>query len=51
VVLRDRLCRQVNAGIINVRNATEQFEAERERVIQERREYNRKQKARGVGLG
>jgi hypothetical protein len=49
--LRVRLCRQVDAGTISVREATDQFEAERERVIQERREYNRKQKAGGVGLG
>jgi hypothetical protein len=51
VALRDRLCRQVAAGLISVRNATEQFEAERERVIQERQEHNRQQEARGVGLG
>ncbi len=49
--LRVKLCRQVDAGTISVREATDQFEAEREGVIQERREYNRKQKARGVGLG
>ena len=35
----------------SVREATDQFEAERERVIQERREYNHKQRAGGVGLG
>jgi hypothetical protein len=45
-----KLCRQVDAGTISVREATDQFEAEREQVIQERREYNRKQKARDVGL-
>jgi hypothetical protein len=49
--LRVQLCRQVDAGKISVREATEQFEAERERVIRERREYNRKQEAGGVGLG
>ena len=49
--LRVRLCRQVDAGTISVREATDQFEAERERVIQERREYNHKQRAGGVGLG
>jgi hypothetical protein len=31
--------------------ATELFEAERERVIKERQEYNRRWKARGVSLG
>jgi hypothetical protein len=49
--LRVRLCRQVDAGTISVREATDQFEAERERVIRERQEYNRGQEARGVGLG
>jgi hypothetical protein len=44
--LRVRLCRQVDAGTISVREATDQFEAERER-----QEYNRQQEARGVGLG
>ena len=34
--LRVKLCRQVDAGTISVREATEQFEAERERVIRER---------------
>jgi hypothetical protein len=34
-----------------VRKATEQFEAERERVIKERREYNRRQEVGGLGLG
>jgi hypothetical protein len=42
---------QVDAGKISVREATVRFEAERERVIQERREYNRKQEAGGVDLG
>jgi hypothetical protein len=49
--LRRRLCREVDAGTMTVREATKQFEAERERVIQERQEHNRRQKARGVGLG
>jgi hypothetical protein len=31
-----------------VRKATEQFEAERERVIRERREYNRGQEAGSI---
>jgi hypothetical protein len=44
------LYRQVDAGIISVRKATEQFEAEREQVIRERREYNRRQEVRGVGI-
>lgn len=48
VALRDKLCRQVDAGIISVRKATDQFEAERERVIRERQEYNRGQEARGM---
>jgi hypothetical protein len=47
---RVKLCRQVDAGTISVREATDQFEAERERVIQERQEYNRRQEARGLGL-
>ncbi len=51
VALRDRLCRQIDAGIIGVRKATNQFETERERVIKKRQEYNRRQEARGVGLG
>ena len=34
-----------------VRKATELFEAERERVIKERQEYNRRQEVGGVGLG
>jgi hypothetical protein len=34
-----------------VQEATERFELERERVIKKRREYNRRQEARGVGLG
>jgi predicted kinase len=49
--LRERLCRQVDAGKISVREATELFEAERERVIRERREYNRRQEIGGVGMG
>jgi hypothetical protein len=49
--LRVRLCRQVDAGTISVREATDQFEAERERVIRERREYNRRQEGGGVDLG
>jgi hypothetical protein len=49
--LRAQLCWQIDAGILNVQEATERFETERERVIQERREYNRKQEAGGVGLG
>jgi hypothetical protein len=49
--LRVRLCRQVDTGIISVRKATEQFEAERERVIRERREYNRRQEAGSVETG
>jgi hypothetical protein len=34
-----------------VRKATELFEAQRERVIKERQEYNRRQEVGGVGLG
>jgi hypothetical protein len=49
--LRVRLCCQVDAGIISAIKATEQFEAERERVIQERREYNRHQKSGSVQTG
>jgi hypothetical protein len=49
--LRVKLCRQVDAGTISVREATDQFEVERERVIQERQEHNRRQEARSVGLG
>jgi hypothetical protein len=44
--LRERLCREVDAGTTSVREATEQFEAERER-----QEYNRGQEAGSVGLG
>jgi hypothetical protein len=36
---------------MTVQEATKQFEAERERVIQERQKHNRRQEARGVGLG
>lgn len=36
---------------MTVREATELFEAERERVIRERREYNRRQEIGGVGMG
>ncbi len=49
--LRVQLCRQIDAGILNVQEATERFEVERERVIKKRREYNRRQEARGVWLG
>jgi hypothetical protein len=49
--LRVKLCRQVDAGTISVREATDQFEAERERVIRERREYNRRQEAGSVETG
>ena len=45
------LCRQVDAGIISVRKATELFETERKRFIKERQEHNRRQEARDVGLG
>lgn len=34
-----------DAGTISVREATDQFEVERERVIQERQEHNRRQEA------
>jgi hypothetical protein len=47
---RVKLCRQVDAGTISVREASDQFETERERVIKKRQEYNRRQEARGVGL-
>jgi hypothetical protein len=40
-----------DAGTISVREATDQFEAERQRVIRERQEYNRRQEAGGGGLG
>jgi hypothetical protein len=46
--LRVELCQKVDAGTLSVRKATEQFEAERERVIRERREYNRRQEAGSV---
>jgi hypothetical protein len=46
VAFRDRLCRQVDAGTISVREATGQLEAERER-----QEHNRRQEARDIGLG
>jgi hypothetical protein len=49
--LRVRLCCQVDAGIISAIKATEQFEAERERVIQEPREYNRHQESESVQTG
>jgi hypothetical protein len=49
--LRVRLCRQVDAETLSVRKATELFEAERERVIEERQEYNRRQEIGGVGMG
>lgn len=49
--LRERLCRAVDAGTISVREATDQFEAERERVIRERQEYNRGQEAGSVEVG
>jgi hypothetical protein len=51
VALRDRLCRQVDAGIISLRNAREQFEAERTRFIRERQEYNRRQEVGSVETG
>jgi hypothetical protein len=38
---RVKLCRQVDAGTISVREASDQFETERERVIKKRQEYNR----------
>jgi len=41
--MRERLCREVDAGTITVREATERFEAERARVNEERREHNRRQ--------
>jgi hypothetical protein len=40
--LRVRLCRQVDTGTLNLRNARERFEAERTRFIRERREHNRR---------
>jgi hypothetical protein len=49
--LRERLCREVDAGKISVREATERFEAERKRVIQKRNEYNREQEGRSVEVG
>jgi hypothetical protein len=49
--LRVKLCRQVDAGTLSARKATEQFKAEKERVIRERREYNQRQEAGSVGLG
>jgi hypothetical protein len=51
VALRDRLYRQVDAGIISVRNATEQFETERARITRERWEYNRRQEVGSVERG
>jgi hypothetical protein len=49
--LRVELCQKVDAGTLTVREATDRFETEREKVIRERREYNRRQEAGGVGLG
>jgi hypothetical protein len=51
IALREKLCRKVDAGTMTVREATEQFETERERVIRERQEYNRRREAGGVGVG
>ena len=51
IALREKLCRKVDAGTISVREATDQFEAEREWVIRERREYNRRQEAGSVETG
>ena len=49
--MRERLCREVDAGTITVREATERFEGERARVNEERREHNRRQETGGSGLG
>lgn len=49
--LRERLCREVDAGAMSVREATEKFEAERARVIEERRNHNRRQEVGGSGRG
>jgi hypothetical protein len=47
---RVKLCRQVDAGTLSVRAASDQFETEREWVIKKRQEYNRRQEVGGVGL-
>jgi hypothetical protein len=36
--LRERLCREVDDGTLTIREATDRFEAERDRIIRERRE-------------
>jgi len=49
--LRERLCREVAKGMLSVLEASERFEAERERVIKHRREYNRRWDAASSGIG
>jgi len=49
--LRERLCREVDKGMLSVPKASERFEAERERVIKHRREYNRRWDAASSGIG
>ncbi len=36
--MRDRLCLEVDKGVLSVPEASERFETERERVINKRRE-------------
>lgn len=50
-LLRARLCKDVGAGVMSVREATERFEAERERMIKKRQEHNRRQETERVGVG
>lgn len=49
--LRERLCREVDKGMLSVPEASERFEAEREGVIKRRREYNRRWDAASNGIG
>lgn len=49
-LLRARLCKDVDAGVMSVREATERFEAERERMIK-KRQHNRRQETERVGIG
>ena len=49
--LRERLCREVAKSMLSVPEASERFEAERERVVKHRREYNRRWDAASSGIG
>ena len=48
---RTRLCREIEAGSITVREATTRFEQEREDVIRKRQERNRRREAGAVSAG